>query len=86
MFRPNHTALSVISAERPICPHWCPAMNVVTGLQEAMMGRDAERNASTLNKSVVGAKERRVTNHMERCRSVIGDETYELPLTGLQGQ
>lgn len=61
-------------------------MNVVTGLQEAMMGRDAERDASTLNKSVLGAKERSVTNHMERCCSVIGDETYEPPLTGLQGQ
>lgn len=26
--------------ERPTCPHWCPATNVVTGLQEDIMGRN----------------------------------------------
>lgn len=80
MFRPNDTAWSAMLEERPTCPHWCPAINMVRDLQEGTMGRNTARSASTLNESVLGAKESSVTNHKKCCRS-IKDKTQELPLT-----
>lgn len=56
MSGPNRTALSAMPTERPACPHW------VTSLQGGVMSRNAERNGATLNKSVLSAKERSVTN------------------------
>lgn len=74
MFRPNHTAWSAMPEERPTCPYWYPAINVVTGLQEGMMCRNTARSASTLNESVLGAKESSVTDYKKRCCSIIEDE------------